>query len=753
MVAAAELTVKLIGQDMLSGMFRHATGSLKSFGAAVTAPIKGVATLAAVGVKGLGAIGLAGMGLEAVGSAAKGLGGALGIGLNSELEILRAQFLAITKDSAGTEKMLAGFQARADKTPFGLTEVAKAGAMLLPAAKQAKMGLDPLLDTASMLAALNPAEGLEGAAFSLREALSGDFVSIVERFNLPRDRIKALKKQGVPAMKIINQVLQEMGIDMSLVTAMGETFEGRMSTLKDTIAGFRRTLSKPLFDELKLGIIFIQGLLDDNKDAITAWATVWGQRIGAVAKKSIDIIAAIIAEFRSLAQFLGGGEMFDDSMLAPFAQSLGIVRDAFRAFFGTLSDGEEDVQELTGLPRLFGELGLALHKAGQFIAPFVLAFRDLGTAIAHIVKGNAGVDLFISEFQRLFGIDISGIIGRFQMIFFQIGDIIRKAAAGDIGGAVQGVLDLVVGARLDLIEAVGTWAAAFVNWLAPHIPAILNAVGQVVVAIGNWIQTRGPEIQARLMGWVTAFTNWVAPMIPPLLEQLQGVAAQIGAWITANAEPFLQQFITEWLPTFVNWLADAGTALLPHLTAFLETVKTWVKENAAPMLEAFIAHWTPKFVEWLGEAAKQIIPRLLAWQFEILKWIAEKGVPAFIQMGIDLGIALVNGIIQALQNLTNDIRAALIAAGVPLPGGGVTVPVVPPGVTQRPPAPAGVTERPPVPTADPATQAQMIAIKTELIGVTEAMRAMKIALGTTNQTIAQTPAAFKTAASQLIGPY
>jgi hypothetical protein len=58
-----------------------------------------------------------------------------------------------------------------------------------------------------------------------------------------------------------------------------------------------------------------------------------------------------------------------------------------------------------------------------------------------------------------------------------------------------------------------------------------------------------------------------------------------------------------------------------------------------------------------------------------------------IQIGLDLGGAIVMGIIQALQGVTDKIRAALIQAGVPLPNSGLGA-AIPPGVTQRPPVTA-----------------------------------------------------------------
>lgn len=57
------------------------------------------------------------------------------------------------------------------------------------------MSMDPkqltdLNKLAMRLSKLNPKEGLEGAAFSMKELMSGDYVSIVERFNMGRTMVK-----------------------------------------------------------------------------------------------------------------------------------------------------------------------------------------------------------------------------------------------------------------------------------------------------------------------------------------------------------------------------------------------------------------------------------------------------------------------------------------------------------------------------------------------------------------------------------
>lgn len=117
------------------------------------------------------------------GTAAAGLGIALAGGLalaaksgfefNNSLEQASAKINAFTKDSAATAEVLEMVRQRAASTPFAFTEMANSAGALIPVANAAGVSLESMLETAEILAASNPAEGLEGAAFALREAVSG----------------------------------------------------------------------------------------------------------------------------------------------------------------------------------------------------------------------------------------------------------------------------------------------------------------------------------------------------------------------------------------------------------------------------------------------------------------------------------------------------------------------------------------------------------------------------------------------------
>jgi hypothetical protein len=241
----------------------------RSLGQAITG---GIGSLVGGITRGLGAIGLAKMGVDALAATARQAADAFGIGLNSELENTRARFMAFTKDAALTESILAQVRAEADRTPFEFNEMANATASLIPSARQAQEPLMDLVKTAEILAAANPAQGLEGAAFSLREAVSGDFQSVIERFDLPRSYLNQLKEEGVPALEAVRKAMQAMGYDAQLVGNMATTLSGRWSTFRDTIDSLRLKISQPIFDRLKLGLESLQGWFDRNKESIDRFA-------------------------------------------------------------------------------------------------------------------------------------------------------------------------------------------------------------------------------------------------------------------------------------------------------------------------------------------------------------------------------------------------------------------------------------------------------------------------------------------------
>lgn len=248
-----ELTLTIKAVDNASAALKKVQGELDETGNSASKASESAARLD-------GVIGRAVSVLAAAGAAAVGAGAAIGIKFNSSVEQAETKLMAFMKDGGKVAETLAWVKDEAAKTQFSFTEMANAAADLTPVAKQTGEQLESLIKEAEILAALNPSEGLTGATFALREALSGDWTSIIERFNLPRKRINELKDEGVPAMKIISKVMGEMGVDYGLVSAQGKTLSARFDQLKDKLTMMAGAATKPVFDKLSSGLAKLDGI-------------------------------------------------------------------------------------------------------------------------------------------------------------------------------------------------------------------------------------------------------------------------------------------------------------------------------------------------------------------------------------------------------------------------------------------------------------------------------------------------------------
>lgn len=248
----------------------------------------GAAGKAVTGFVGLVAGAAVGIGAGIAGGL--GVAAAAGLGFNNSLEQASARIQAFTKDSEATAAVLDMVRRRAAETPFAFNEMADAAAALGPVAKSSGKDLEGLIAQAEILAASNPAEGLAGAAFALREAASGDFTSAIERFNLSRVYINQLKDEGVPALEIISKALVQAGYDADLVANLANTASGRLGVLTDTFTNLAGIATKPFFDTFSSSLGDVNKILSDNAPLLEQAAAGLGQILAPAAQLLGDIM-------------------------------------------------------------------------------------------------------------------------------------------------------------------------------------------------------------------------------------------------------------------------------------------------------------------------------------------------------------------------------------------------------------------------------------------------------------------------------
>jgi hypothetical protein len=469
---AASLQV-VVGADIagaLGGLRRVNSAVLdmgKTLGRGAVSPFAAIggAVKGALGM--LGGIGLAANGIETLIDGAGMLGTALGVGLAADFEDATAQLTAFTKSGDKATALMQRFQAEADATPFSSADIIGAGVSLLPVATQTGKDIMGLVKQAEVLAALNPAEGLGGAAFSLREAMSGDWQSIVERFNLPRSTINRLRQRIKDPMEVIRQTLATMGVDEGLVARMSETARGRLSTFGDAIASIRREAGTPILESAKTELERFAGILTQNKGTLGDAARGLGQAIGrgmhgigeflgTILQTATNIAGAHglgLVQSALIATELRIGELFG----AQSARTFHDVTDTLRRGVQWLLDNAPKLGAFMG--KLFvgegGQAGLIETVAGalnQFVA-------DLPGNIAKVGEFK---DQLVASFQAMVA-DLKRSLG---MIVIQLGDTLGNVpgmgglkAAADFWRRELGITP-VAGTALRHPEAAAGFGAA-----------------------------------------------------------------------------------------------------------------------------------------------------------------------------------------------------------------------------------------------------------------------------------------------------
>ena len=484
--AALELLIQL--KDEASGPLSAITGSLGGMGKA--------------------ALTVAGGGLLAIGG---GLTAAIGAGLsfNNSMEQVSAQLMAFTKDGAQTAAILDMIKERAASTPFAFEDMATAATALLPASKAAGVGLEDLIAQAEILAASNPAEGLEGAAYALKEAVGGDFQSAIERFNLPRQYINQLKEEGVPNLEILSQAMGQLGLDADLVAGLAGTASGRWSTFLDTLTNVAAAVSQPIFEAFSSGLAGVQTVLDANMPAITAFAGVLaGQLASAIQWLIATGVPMLIAGWAGLQPALDSAGAALMLVAGFFAQLWTAVQPLIPSLQGAL------MPALVGLAAVIG--GGIVVALGSMIAAFVAAAAPI---VALVAVAGALYAAWSSNFLGLRDIVTGALSAVVSVVMSVAGQIVAfwQANGAQIiatATAAWGQLQAIVSGALQIVMAV--------------VQTVLGAVVSFIQAHGATIQAVFSAVWGALSAIVSSALNIIQGIIRTVLAVIRGDWA--GAW-------------------------------------------------------------------------------------------------------------------------------------------------------------------------------------------------------------------------------
>lgn len=174
--------------------------------------------------------------IAAVGATA-GILSAVGIRTAASMEEARVQLQGMVGSAQAANRVMEQLrkEAAAAGLPFG--DMLSVATQLLPTLQGNTRELEKWVPLVRRVAVLNPREGLSGAAFAVREAMSSggtDLVSLAERFNISRVQLRAaLQQTGGDFAAALDMVLTKMGITEQTADRMGKTFNAALRGARD----------------------------------------------------------------------------------------------------------------------------------------------------------------------------------------------------------------------------------------------------------------------------------------------------------------------------------------------------------------------------------------------------------------------------------------------------------------------------------------------------------------------------------------
>lgn len=302
----------------------------------------------------------------------------------------------------------------------------------------------------------------------------------------------------------------------------------------------------------------------------------------------------------------------------------GVARDGFLTFVQALQGNWTDNEQILGLHRVIGTIGVVIREQ---VIPAVQAMAGWFTGT--LIPAVQGVIGFVGQLRDAFG--EGGFAGVVALLADRLGPVADQLLAWAGQTLVR------------LVGAVGQWAGAFLDWIAPMIPPLLLELAKIIGAIGEWAyNTALPAIGAQLAVWGQALIDWIGPRIGPMLEALGALLEALGTWLVSTALPAIAEKLGEWGVALVGWVGPQIPPLLEKLGGLLTELGGWLIGTALPEIVSKLGEWGSAFVAWVGPQIPPLLAALGGLLADLGAWMVGTALPAIVQQLAQWGLAFVS---------------------------------------------------------------------------------------------------------------
>lgn len=575
-----------------------------------------------------------GLGFGAVGAAVGLVGSAFGaakgsvIDLNSSLEQSKIAFTTMLGSAEKADTFLADLGKFAAQTPFEFPDLVSASKRMLAFGFESKQVIPLMTAVGDAVAAVGGgAETIDGVTTALGQMQAKGKVSAEEMGQLAERGIPAwdmlAKKMGVSVAEAMDMVskgqvkagtfieaFQEGSAERfgGMMEKQAQTFEGAMSTIKDSLGMAMAEAFKPFFALISQGAVALAGFL--QSETFTSWATAVADAIGRVATVVGDAFRTVQQVFAGewassdeidpLVNAIGNIAVVIRDQVLPLVSRLGVVfAGLFAMFNGDMMSLQSFFDFAAALNSIFGPAATSMildftRLAGE-------AFRAVGSAV---MEGLGGVVAWFTEnwplIQQVGAQVIMGLALLWETHGASIVTIVQsvwtiiKAAIGQaldvIGSLTTAFLQLLTGdwqGAMDTLSGlvertVGRLGEVFGAAWDAILAALDIATGGMLTSVGQWMTDTGAAIQGGMDAVSTTITNaWnaIKASVSGILPAIQQAIMSVWNAIPEDIRNDLVKVATAIVQQGAAWvtnLTTAGSNMLTAITGKLNEMVTAV---------------------------------------------------------------------------------------------------------------------------------------------------------------------------------
>jgi hypothetical protein len=447
--------------------------------------------------------------------------------------------------------------------PF--TQMLQGAASFLPVIRGTNAELEHTLAVSLQLLAAAPGRTFEDAAFSIREFLTGDYISLSDRFNLSKAQLRAIRDEanGDVAAMIdgLGRYLAQLGYTEDALVQIGASGQNAFAILGDEVRQVGAVAFGPanrFLTQLASGVSdFLRTLREANPQLLEvaggfafvvasggAFLTFLGQAINLVARLNSSLRAVGLAGgIGSLARMVGSIAAVGAGVAVGqvVGQQIAPENAAFQGSVGDVA--------ARAITTLFAGLAMAVGRAGEALTELHFIFRSIGLqiqdAFGRALEAIGGFVLGIASLLSRLGIDATGTMQTGLEVLTR-GSEARTAARTAAAGLIGERAEALAGAQAQT-EALTASVTEFFIGLFGGAEAVARFRGEVEQVAETAVEATDEIGQA--IADVEDFTDQQVNAWRTYQDDLQAITEQAEAEIVAarqEAEQRRQQLEANW---------------------------------------------------------------------------------------------------------------------------------------------------------------------------------------------------------------